>query len=324
MAPPIPIIVFLLVLSPISSSSLPPEPPEGGIRVVFAERLVTYIKMPSNMLESHTVVDPTSWASAEVKYGPYYNQMPVTFLRINLHYEKRPFLAFEKLERKVDIPRWGHIKVTDQYKMRHDDAWYKRIFSRPECHRNWPTAHSLLSSNKDRLYHNLNPGPRYSWHCTFTVDYGLPLEDFLFQSEDGRRYINLTFGVPLLDTVVNDFTIMVVLPEGSKNPQPIIPFPMEAISMRTTYWQRFWALLQRDDAMARLAGRALEMEKSYSYVAARAKVVLKKKNLVAEHSVPFQVYYESNPIFMLTDRPLTLLSAALVCIACWIIHLYFS
>ena len=91
---------------------------------------VTYIKMPSNMLESNTVVDPTSWASAEVKYGPYYNQMPVTFLRINLHYEKRPFLAFEKLERKVDIPRWGHIKVTDQYKMRHDDAWYKRIFSR--------------------------------------------------------------------------------------------------------------------------------------------------------------------------------------------------
>jgi oligosaccharyltransferase complex subunit alpha (ribophorin I) len=91
---------------------------------------VTYIKMPSNMVDTITVVDPTSRAGAEVKYGPYYNQMPVTFLPIHLHYENRPFLVFEKLERKVDIPRCGHIKVTDQYKMRHDDAWYKRIFSR--------------------------------------------------------------------------------------------------------------------------------------------------------------------------------------------------
>jgi hypothetical protein len=85
----------------------------------------------------------------------------------------------------------------------------QNFLARPECHRNWPTAHALLSSNKDRLYRNLNPGPRYGWHCTFTVDYGLPLEDFLFQSEDGRLYINLTFGVPLLDTVVNDFTTTV-------------------------------------------------------------------------------------------------------------------
>jgi len=33
---------------------------------------------------------------------------------------------------------------------------------------------------------------------------------------------------------------------------------MQAISRRT-YWQRFWAFLQRDDAMAQLAGRAIEV-----------------------------------------------------------------
>ena len=85
----------------------------------------------------------------------------------------------------------------------------QNFLARPECPRIWPTAHALLSSNKDQLYLQLNQGPRYGWHCTFAVGYGLPLEDFLFQSEDGRRYINLTFGVPLLDTVVNDFTTMV-------------------------------------------------------------------------------------------------------------------
>lgn len=55
--------------------------------------------------------------------------------------------------------------------------------------------------------------PRYplfgGWHCTFTIGYGLPLQDFLFESDDGRRYINLTFGCPLLDAVVDDLTIKV-------------------------------------------------------------------------------------------------------------------
>jgi hypothetical protein len=41
-APHIPIIVFLFVLSAVSSSSLPPEPPEDGIRIVFAEKVVCF------------------------------------------------------------------------------------------------------------------------------------------------------------------------------------------------------------------------------------------------------------------------------------------
>jgi oligosaccharyltransferase complex subunit alpha (ribophorin I) len=85
----------------------------------------------------------------------------------------------------------------------------QNFLARPECPRNWPTAHTLRSSNKDWLYRNFTRGTSYGWYCTFTIEYGLPLEDFLFQSEDGRRYINLTFGVPLLDTVVNDFTTLV-------------------------------------------------------------------------------------------------------------------
>jgi oligosaccharyltransferase complex subunit alpha (ribophorin I) len=52
-------------------------------------------------------------------------------------------------------------------------------------------------------------GPRYGWHCTFAAGYGLPLEDFLFESVDGRLYINLTFGIPPLDTVVDDFATTV-------------------------------------------------------------------------------------------------------------------
>jgi len=151
----------------------------------------------------------------------------------------------------------------------------------------------LSSSIKDRLYFTLLQGPRYGWHCTpsFTAGYGLPLEDFLFESVDGRRYINLTFGIPQLDTVVDDFATTIILPEGSKNPQAIVHFPTKT---------------------------------SYSYHdAGRAKVVIKKKNVVGEHNVPFQVYYESNPIFMLAD-PSTLWAVIIGFVVVCVAYFYFA
>ncbi|CAL5036811.1 unnamed protein product [Urochloa decumbens] len=268
---------------------------------------VTYIKMPSDMVESFTKVDPTSCAGAEMKYGTYYDRMPITYLPISVHYENRPFAVVQKLERKVDVPRRGHIKVTDKYKMKQDGAWYKRIFlrlaatilpeslfssSRLECPGILAFAKTLPSSSKDRLYFTLVQGPRYGWHCTFTAGYGLPLENYLFESVDGRRYINLTFGFPQLDTVVDDFATTIVLPEGSKNPQTIVPFPT-----KTSYSYLY-------------------------YVTGRTKVVLKNKNVVGEHNVPFQVYYESNPIFVLAD-PLTVW-AVIGFIAVCIAYFYFT
>lgn len=116
--------------------------------------------------------------------------------------------------------------------------------------------------------------PRYplfgGWKATFIIGYGLPLQDFLFESPDGRRYLNFTFGCPLAETVVDKLTIkvrlvpclcihttifavssahssflfsprhgkiylfnsgtfifQVVLPEGSKDPSAVVPFPVE-------------------------------------------------------------------------------------------------
>lgn len=41
------------------------------------------------------------------------------------------------------------------------------------------------------------------------IGYGLPLEDFLFESSDGRRYLNFSFGCPLAETVVDKLTMKV-------------------------------------------------------------------------------------------------------------------
>lgn len=65
------------------------------------------------------------------------------------------------------------------------------------------------------LQSELEIEPRYplfgGWKATFVIGYGLPLQDFLFESPDGRRYLNFTFGCPLVETVVDKLTIKVSL-----------------------------------------------------------------------------------------------------------------
>jgi oligosaccharyltransferase complex subunit alpha (ribophorin I) len=92
---------------------------------------VTYIKMPSNRIESFTRVDPTTRAGSEVKYGTYSNQMPNSYLPVLVHYENnRPFAVVEELVRKVEISHWGNIQITEQYKLKHGGARHKGVFSR--------------------------------------------------------------------------------------------------------------------------------------------------------------------------------------------------
>ncbi|GJN25903.1 hypothetical protein PR202_gb13789 [Eleusine coracana subsp. coracana] len=299
---------------------------------------VTYIKMPSNRIESFTRVDPTTRAGTELKYGTYNNQMPNTYLPILVHFENnRPFAIVEELVRKVEISHWGNVQITEHYKMKHGGARHKGAFSRSiQLNASWlltqnflarleyqsrpsisgtssfknllarlpPRVHSVyyrdeignISSSHlrtDSHKSELEIEPRYplfgGWHCTFTIGYGLSLQDFLFEADDGRRYINLTFGCPLLDTVVDDLTVKVVLPEGSKNPQPVVPF---------------------------LAEQHLETSYSYLDVVGRTTVVLKKKNVVGEHNVPFQVHYEFNPIFMLAEPLMLIFAVFLFFVAC--------
>lgn len=63
------------------------------------------------------------------------------------------------------------------------------------------------------LQSELEIEPRYplfgGWKTTFVIGYGLPLQDFLFESSDGQHYLNFTFGCPLLETVVDRLTIKV-------------------------------------------------------------------------------------------------------------------
>ncbi|KAI3948527.1 hypothetical protein MKW98_019277, partial [Papaver atlanticum] len=262
----------------------------------------TFVKTPSSNVESFTRVEPTNRAGAEIKYGKYDNRTPYSYSPILVHFENNnAFLVVEELVREVEISHWGSLQITEHY------TWpmlvhvimaveyqsrpsisgvssFKQLIARlpPRVHSvyyrdgigNISTSHLRTSNSKSEL----EIEPRYplfgGWKATFVIGYGLPLEDFLFKSADGKRYLNFTFGCPLVNIVVDKFTMKVVLPEGSKEPSAIVPFPVDQ-----------------------------HLETSYSYldVVGRTVMVLEKKNVVPEHGIPFQVYYNFNPIFMLAE-----------------------
>ncbi|KAL9260236.1 Dolichyl-diphosphooligosaccharide--protein glycosyltransferase subunit 1B-like protein [Drosera capensis] len=266
----------------------------------------TFIKTPSRRVESYTNVEPTKHAGVELKYGPYTDRAPHSFSPIIVHFENNnPFAVAEELVREVEISHWGSVQVTEHYKLVHAGAHHKGVFSRVEYQgrpsvsgassfkellaRLPPRVHSVyyrddignISSSHlrvDSRKSELEIEPRYplfgGWKATFVIGYKLPLEDFLYVSPDGRRYLNFTFGCPLVETLVDKLTIKVILPEGSKDPSLVAPFPVKQ-----------------------------HLETSYSYldVVGRTVVVIEKENVVPEHNVPFQVYYKFNPIFMLAE-----------------------
>ncbi|KAA8534374.1 hypothetical protein F0562_031875 [Nyssa sinensis] len=273
---------------------------------------ITFIKTPSTKVESFTRVEPTDRAGMELKYGPYNDRPPYSFSPVIVHFENNnPFAVVEELVREVEISHWGSLQITEHYKLVHAGARHKGIFSRVEYQSKPsfsgvssfkhllanlpPRVHSVyyrdeignISSSHlrtDSRKSEMEIEPRYplfgGWKATFIIGYGLPLQDFLFESPDGRRYLNFSFGCPLAETVVDKLTIKVVLPEGSKNPSAVVPFPVE---------------------------QHLEISYSYLDIVGRTVVVLEKTNVVPEHNSPFQVYYDFNQIFMLAE-PLMLAS----------------
>ncbi|ERN08374.1 dolichyl-diphosphooligosaccharide--protein glycosyltransferase subunit 1B [Amborella trichopoda] len=282
---------------------------------------ITYIKTPSNKIESYTRVDPTNVVGTELKYGRFNDRPAFSFLPIMVHFENNhPFAVVEELIRRIEVSHWGSVQVKEHYRLVHAGARHKGVFSRVDYQarpafsgvsslkhllaRLPPHVHSVyyrdeignISSSHlrgDSQKSELEIQPRYplfgGWKAHFIIGYSLPLQDFLFETEEGKRYLNFSFGCPFVETVVDKLTIKIVLPEGSKVPTAEVPFLVEQ-----------------------------DQETSFSYldVIGRPVVVLKAKNIVPEHNVPFQVHYKFNRIFMLAE-PLMLVSAVfLFFVAC--------
>ncbi|XP_027354410.1 dolichyl-diphosphooligosaccharide--protein glycosyltransferase subunit 1A [Abrus precatorius] len=269
------------------------------------------VKLPDARIESYTKLENAKLQGSELKYGPYENLPPFSYLPIVIHFENnQPFAVAKELVREIEISHWGNVQVTEHYNIVHGGAQSKGEFSRLDYQsrpylrgasafrrlvaRLPPRAHSVYYRDEignistsslwgDSKKTELEIEPRFpifgGWKTAFTIGYGLPLRDFLFGS-DGKRFLNITFGTPFNELVIDSLYVKVVLPEGSKDISVSAPFPVKQ-------WQ--------------------ETKLSHLDVVGRPVVVLEKNNVVPEHNQHFQVYYKFNGLSMLRE-PLMLIS----------------
>ncbi|KAG6704540.1 hypothetical protein I3842_07G137900 [Carya illinoinensis] len=269
------------------------------------------VKLPDARIESFTKIENTKIHGSEIKYGPYENLPPFSYSPIVVHFEaNQPFAIAQELVREIEISHWGNVQVTEHYNLAHGGAQSKGEFSRLDFQARPhvrgasairhlvaklpPRVHSIYYRDEignistsnlwgDHKKTEMVIEPRYpmfgGWRTAFTIGYSLPLQDFLFQS-DGKRYVNISFGSPVNEVVIDTLIVKVVLPEGSADISVSAPFPVK---------------------------QGQETKFSHLDLVGRPVVVLEKTNVVPEHNQHFQVYYKFSSLSMLTE-PLMLIS----------------
>ncbi|KAL0361882.1 UNVERIFIED_CONTAM: Dolichyl-diphosphooligosaccharide--protein glycosyltransferase subunitA [Sesamum radiatum] len=277
-------------------------------------------KLPEPRVESYTKLENTKFSGTELKYGPYENLPPFSYTPIVVHYvSNKPFAVAQELVREIEISHWGNVQITENYNLVHAGAEITGEFSRLDyqarpnvrgasAFRNLvaklpPRAHSIYyrdeignisTSNvwSDSAKTLLEIEPRYpmfgGWSWRFTIGYGLPLKDFLFQSE-GKRFLNISFGCPMSDVVIENLIVKIVLPEGSKEISVSVPFPVK---------------------------QSQETKFSHLDMVGRPVIVLEKKNVVPEHNQYFQVYYRFRNLSLLREPLMLIFGFFLFFVAC--------
>lgn len=100
----------------------------------YIKQQTTFLRTPSNKVESFTTVESTNRAGTEIKYGPYSDHAPYSFSPIIVHFENNnAFAVVEELVREVEISHWGSLQITEHYKLVHAGARHKGVFSRYSC-----------------------------------------------------------------------------------------------------------------------------------------------------------------------------------------------
>ncbi|XP_030447158.1 dolichyl-diphosphooligosaccharide--protein glycosyltransferase subunit 1A [Syzygium oleosum] len=278
------------------------------------------VKLPHPRVESYTKLENTKVQGSEIKYGPYENLAPFSYSPIVVHFESnQPFVVARELVREIEVSHWGNVQVTENYNLVHGGSQIKGEFSRldyqarphirgasafknlvaklpPRAHSvyyrdaigNISTSHLWGDSRKTEL----EIEPRYpmfgGWRTAFTIGYGLPLQDFLFEL-DGKRFLNITFGSPINEIIIDTLIVKVVLPEGSRDISVSAPFPVKQ-------WQ--------------------ETKFSHLDVIGRPVIALEKSKVVPELDQYFQVYYKFNSISMFREPMMLISGFFLLFVAC--------
>jgi len=220
----------------------------------------TTVTLPSPNIETYSKLTPTSVSDATITYGPY--DMTAAFSRdpMKVHYEaSMPFVTITSMERILEISHWGNIAVEETIDMLHTGAKLKGSFSRYDYQRdhNTHTAvksfRSILPAAARDVYYRDEIGnistshlrvkedsvevdlrPRFplfgGWKTHYKIGYNVPSYEYLYYKGEEfalrMRLLDHIFD----DMVVQDLTVTIILPEGSKDIDISLPYHVERLA----------------------------------------------------------------------------------------------
>lgn len=270
---------------------------------VSSQTLQLNVGNPS--VDSWTQHYPSSIKGDSISYGPYKAQNPFTFHPIKVHFTNyKKLMSVTKLTRILEVSHWGNFAVEEHYELRNIGPSIKGPFSRLDYQRGGNQAHNSFNNiiaklpksasdiyyrdrigniststcrpSRDGKYLEFDINPRFpmfgGWKTMFYIGYNQPIHEVL--SFSGTNFkLNTMIGTPFENTVVEKFTLKIILPEGSSNIKLEKPFEFLTETFETT--------------------------KTYLDVQGRPTIILTLKNVVDEQS---QAILQVNYTFTFLDQ----------------------
>lgn len=284
-------------------------------------RQTTTFALGVSHIESFTKRDPYSRTGKDLVFGPITDiegGAAASLSPITIHYQNNaPFVKALQAIREIEVSHWGNVAFEDFVEVQHAGAALKGGFSRLDFQaRGAPSAVrglvAVLPLGARSIYYRdqignistsviqhgpdgveLNLQSRFplvgGWKNQFYQGYSVPVQELLTvgPSSGGVRRFTLTvpFSVPFPEVWVEDLTVKVVLPEWAADVRVEIPFSVddEHQTHRLTF-----------------------LDSSLS--GGRPVLILKKRNVVAEHMQPMVLSYSFPKRAMLLE-PLYLVLA---------------
>ncbi|XP_041347808.1 dolichyl-diphosphooligosaccharide--protein glycosyltransferase subunit 1-like [Gigantopelta aegis] len=272
----------------------------------------TTVTTSSSNIESYTKTKPYSQSDNTISYGAYTDQPPFAQSDLRVHEENNnAFLTVTSIERIIEVSHWGNVAVEEHIEMRHSGAVLKGPFSRFDYQRSQDGVSSiktfktvLPASARDVYYRDeignistsnlrelddfveLELRPRFplfgGWKTNYYVGYNVPSYEYLYNKGDKyalkMRLVDHLYD----DMVVDELTVRVILPEGSKNIELKTPYPIKRDKDKLHY--------------------------TYLDTMGRPVIIMYKNNLVEQHIQDFELHY-SFPKLLLLQEPLLVVGA---------------
>uniref|UniRef100_A0A1A7XPU8 Dolichyl-diphosphooligosaccharide--protein glycosyltransferase subunit 1 n=1 Tax=Iconisemion striatum TaxID=60296 RepID=A0A1A7XPU8_9TELE len=273
----------------------------------------TRVRLASKTVESYTKLGNPSKTDEIIEYGPFRDVAPFSEDVMKIHYENNtPFLTITSITRTIEVSHWGNIAVEETIDLRHTGAFLKGPFSRYDYQRQSDSGISSVKSFKTILpasaqdvYYRDEIGnistshlqvlddsvevevrPRFplfgGWKTHYIIGYNLPSYEYLYTLGDQyalkMRLVDHVYD----DQVIDDMTVKIILPEGSKNIHVDTPYKIDRLPNQLHY--------------------------TYLDTFGRPVLVASKSNLVEHHIQDFVVHYTFNKILMLQE-PLLVVGA---------------